>query len=160
MHSRVLVVEDEAMMRESVGALLAAWGYAAEGAATGDAALEVLPNVAALLSEPGDLHATISSQTALSSSETAVLAETILAEGDHLAVAHDPRALRALVEIAGGRRAETALFEFARKERVRNSREDAGAVAGLAVGGNRAAMREARQRGNRVAHERMRRSSR
>lgn len=65
----------------------------------GDRELEGRAGLAGLLSEPGDIHASLTSQQWLTPSELRALGDaTHYAEGDHLTVAHEEEALRVMVE--------------------------------------------------------------
>lgn len=67
----------------------------------GDPELEGRAALEGLLSEPGDIHASLTSQQWLTPSELRALGDaTHYAEGDHLTVAHDAEALRVMVESA------------------------------------------------------------
>lgn len=69
----------------------------------GDPELEGRAGLADLLSEPGDIHASLTSQRWLTPSELRGLGDaTHYAEGDHLTIAHDEEALRVMVEVARG----------------------------------------------------------
>ncbi|MGK2858642.1 MAG: hypothetical protein ACSLFQ_15685 [Thermoanaerobaculia bacterium] len=65
----------------------------------GDAELEGRPELGRLLSEPGDIHASLTSQQRLAPSELRALGSaTHYVEGDHLTVAHGEEALSVMVE--------------------------------------------------------------
>lgn len=65
----------------------------------GDRELARHPELDGILSEPGDIHASISSQMTLSSSELRALGDsTHYFEGDHLTIAHQAETLEMLVE--------------------------------------------------------------
>ncbi|MFA6958816.1 MAG: hypothetical protein WC538_23340 [Thermoanaerobaculia bacterium] len=69
----------------------------------GDRELEGRPALDGLLSEPGDIHASLRSQQTLAPSELRALGDaTHYIKGDHLGIAHQPEAWRILVETARG----------------------------------------------------------
>ncbi len=68
---------------------------------TGDAELNGRSELEGILTEPGDIHASVTSQRWLTPSEIRALGDaTYFFDGDHLTVAHEPEALRVMVETA------------------------------------------------------------
>lgn len=68
----------------------------------GDRELEGHPALDGLLSEPGDIHASVRSQQTLAPSELRALGDaTHHVEGDHLGIAHQPETWRILVDTVG-----------------------------------------------------------